>query len=116
MNTVERIKMICKERKIPISRLEKDLHFGNAYISGLKKGSIPADRLKLISEYLNLSVDYLITGQDTDPTEANDHTGPLTKEIGNDTELSQALLTYFQLPAAKKRHVIEMIQFLGETL
>lgn len=37
MNAVERVKAICKERKIRISKLESDLGFGNAYISGLKK-------------------------------------------------------------------------------
>ena len=64
MNTVERIKSICKERKIPISRLESDLKFGNAYISGLKKGTVPDDRLKLIADYLNVSMNFLITGED----------------------------------------------------
>nr|DAM38583.1 MAG TPA: RNA binding domain protein [Caudoviricetes sp.] len=29
MNCVERVKQICKERKVPISRLEKDLGFSN---------------------------------------------------------------------------------------
>lgn len=38
MNTVERIKAECKKRKIAISKLEKDLNFGNAYIGGLKRG------------------------------------------------------------------------------
>lgn len=69
MNTVERIKAICKERKIPISRLEKDLGFGNAYISGLKKGTVPDDRLRAISKYLYLSTEYLMTGKDTHNTD-----------------------------------------------
>lgn len=66
MNTVERIKSICKEQKIPISRLEKDLNFGNAYIAGLKKGTVPDDRLRLISKYLGVSVEYLMTGEETE--------------------------------------------------
>lgn len=37
MNTVDRIKAICKERKIPISRLEKACGFANGYIGQLKK-------------------------------------------------------------------------------
>ena len=64
MNTVERIKSICKERKIAISKLEQDLNFGNAYISQLKKGTIPDDRLKAVSDYLDLSMEYLVTGQE----------------------------------------------------
>lgn len=62
MNCVERVKSICKERGIAISKLEGDLGFGNAYISGLKKGKIPYDRLSKIADYLNLDIDYLATG------------------------------------------------------
>lgn len=46
MNSVENVKAICKERKIPISKLEKDLGFANGYISQLRKGVFPYDRLK----------------------------------------------------------------------
>ena len=66
MNTVERVKAICKERKIPISKLEKECGFSNGYIGQLKKGTVPDDRLRKISEYLNLSMEYLMTGKDKD--------------------------------------------------
>ena len=46
MTSVERVKAICKERKIAISRLEKDLGFSNGYIGQLRKGVFPDDRVK----------------------------------------------------------------------
>lgn len=90
MNTVERIKSICKERKIPVSRLEKDLNFGNAYIAGLKKGTVPDDRLRLISKYLDVSVEYLMTGEEPTETEkyySNDETAEIAQEIFENKEL-----------------------------
>lgn len=63
-NSVERVKAICKERKIPISRLESDLGFSNGYIGQLKKGVFPSDRLSKIAEYLDVTMDYLLTGQE----------------------------------------------------
>ena len=36
MNTVERVRKICSERGIAISKLEKECGFWNAYIAGLK--------------------------------------------------------------------------------
>jgi len=60
MNTVEKIKAICKERKIPISRLEKECGFANGYIGQLKKGSIPSDRLIKVSDFLGLSLSMLV--------------------------------------------------------
>ena len=60
MNSVERVRAICKARKIPISKLESELHFGNGYIGQLKKGTFPADRLAMIADYLNVTTDYLL--------------------------------------------------------
>lgn len=65
MNQVERIKELCKQRKIPLYRLEKDLGFANAYISGLKKGYMPPDRLSAVARYLGVSESYLTTGIDS---------------------------------------------------
>ena len=54
MNAVERVKAICKERKIPISKLESDCGFANGYIGQLRKGVFPDDRILKIAEYLNV--------------------------------------------------------------
>ena len=71
MNSVERVKSICKERRIAISRLEKDLGFANGYISQLRKGTFPAERLADIADYLSVSSEYLLTGEEKEksPTE-----------------------------------------------
>lgn len=66
MNSVERVKAICKERKLAISKLEKDLKFSNGYIGQLRKGTFPADRLVAIADYLGVSTDYLL-GKEENP-------------------------------------------------
>ena len=71
MNAVERVKSICKERKIPISKLERDLDFGNGYIGQLRKGMFPADRLAKIAEYLSISEEYILTGQEIEKAPAD---------------------------------------------
>lgn len=62
MNSVERVKALCKERKIPISNLERSLGFANGYISQLRKGVFPSDRLVKIADYFSVSIDYLLGG------------------------------------------------------
>lgn len=64
MNSVERVKAICKDRKIPISKVERDLGYANGYIGQLKRGVFPADRLQDIAEYLGVSSDYLLNGEE----------------------------------------------------
>lgn len=60
MNSVERVKALCKERKVPVSKLEKDLGFSNGYIGQLRKGSFPADRLAAIADYFGVTTDSLL--------------------------------------------------------
>lgn len=60
MDSVELVKSICKERKIPISKLERDLDFSNGYIRRLKNGNFPSGRLRKIADYLGLSVNFLL--------------------------------------------------------
>lgn len=69
MNSVERVKDICKNRKIPISKLEKELGFSNGYIGQLKKGVFPADRLEKISHFLGVTTTYLMTGKESNEKE-----------------------------------------------
>lgn len=90
MNSVERVKTICKDRKIPISKLERDLGYSNGYIGQLRKGTFPNDRLKEIAEYLEVSIDYLMTGKEKAGGETyylNDETKEIAQEIFEKKEL-----------------------------
>ena len=66
MDSVERVKMICRERKIPIAKLERECGFSNGYIHSLKEGKFSANRLYTIAKYLNVSPEYLLTGQNSE--------------------------------------------------
>lgn len=85
MNSVERVKAICKERRIPISRLEKELGYSNGYIGQLRKGVFPADRLKEIADYLELSADFLMTGNEAS-AEQSSLTAKDERDIAKDME------------------------------
>lgn len=90
MNSVELIKMICKERKIPISKLEKECGFSNGYFSSLKKGVLPSDRLKKVADYLHLDVEYLSTGVHSAPQPSyyfDDETAKLAQVLFENQEL-----------------------------
>lgn len=87
MNSVERVKKICKERKIPISKLEKDLGFANGYIGQLKKGSFPDDRLLAIANHLGVTTNFLINGDEKlEETEKQALTAKDRKDIAKDME------------------------------
>ena len=97
MNGVERVKAICKERKIPISKLEKDLGYANGYIGQLRKGVFPSDRLMEIAEYLSVSHTYILTGEETENAPANDGERSVSDDdikfalFGGDGEITDAM-------------------------
>jgi transcriptional regulator with XRE-family HTH domain len=103
MNTVERIKTICKERKIAISTLEKACGFANGYIGQLKKGSVPDDRLIKIADYLNVSRDFLMTGEEISITD---------DMVGEHIEL---ISLYENLTQEQKDHVLNMMRLLNNS-
>ena len=63
-NSIQYVREICKEREIPVSRLERDCGFANGYLNPQKLRKLPYDRAVIIARYLDLSIDYLLTGED----------------------------------------------------
>lgn len=60
MNIVDKIKVLAKERNLTLAELERKLDFGNGTIARWRTRTPGADKLKLVAEHFNVSVDYLI--------------------------------------------------------
>lgn len=59
----EKIEAICKERKLPISKLEEAAGLGNATVRGWAKSYPRVDKLKAVADVLGVSLDYLVSGE-----------------------------------------------------
>lgn len=93
MNSVDIIKKICKERKIPISRLERDLGYGNGYIGQLRKGTLPSDRAVEIAKYLDIDLQYLLSGGEIQEREESKLNARDEKDIAKDLDRIMEKLT-----------------------
>lgn len=49
---IDYVRLLCKERNISISKLEKDLGFSNGYLNPKKLKKVPYDRAVMIADYL----------------------------------------------------------------
>lgn len=108
MNCVDRVKEICKQRKIAISKLEKDLGFSNGYVGQLRKGVFPADRLARIANYFGVSIDYLLTGEEKAPTESGE------REVSFDDFTYAMFDEGKELTEENKQKLLEMAKFFKQ--
>ena len=90
MTVSERIESLRKERKISQGNLEKELGFSNGSISKWKTSMPKPERLQKIADYFGVTVDYLMTGNESDGKEryyTNDETASIAQEIFDNKEL-----------------------------
>lgn len=88
MSTLEIIKDLCAKRGTSITRLEKEMGYSNGSLSKVSK--IPAERLLEIAKKFDVSVEYLITGEqqrDADGYYYNPETAKLAQEIFDNKDL-----------------------------
>lgn len=72
------------------------------------------DKLQKIADYFGVSLEYLTTGKEPEFDKYGAEETHLYSQIRNDAELFKALSKYFKLSDAKKKHVVELINLLGE--
>ncbi len=97
MSVIKRIKEISP---ISIKKLEETLGFGNGTISKWDKSSPKADKIITVAKYLNVSIDYLLTGNQQN------------KDL---TELQKELLKKFSsLPEKEQYKILGKIELMLE--
>lgn len=117
MTILERIKDECKKQKnISITTLEAELGYSNGSLAKAK--DIPSSRILEISKYLNVPMEYLMTGEGpkinfdylyTD--ENSDFLIEMTKNI-SDPKFLVRMQKYMELMNDSKKSVDDMIDFL----
>lgn len=67
VNLYEKIKELAAQKKLSIRRLEEELGFANGSLKQWKNSNPGADKLAKVAKYFNVSVDYLLGLDTTEP-------------------------------------------------
>ena len=104
---LDKIKALCKEKKTSISKLEKQLGFGNGVI-GRWDRSVPSyERLAAVANALDVPVSYL-TGETDDPS-----AGIKKDPIPKDGAVSSAVQEIFDfLDSASGEELADVIKYI----
>lgn len=96
-NSVQYVRDLCQQRKIPISQLEKDCGFSNGYLNPKKMAKIPYDRAQIIADYLGISADCILTGEESKKAPAESGKRSVSDDdikfalFGGDGEITDAM-------------------------
>lgn len=97
---VDRIIALIKQKGLSINAVEKQLGFGNGAIKRFSTSSPSADKIITLSNFLNVSTDYLLTGEEKSPSLPDDE---------------QELLKYYKkLPEREQVKLISRAETLSE--
>lgn len=78
---LERIELLCKDRYMTVSALEKELGYGSGTIRKWAKQTPSTDKLSRVADYFRVSVDYLL-GREVDDSERD----ALVEQLARDPE------------------------------
>lgn len=90
MGLYENIRNVAKTKGISINRLEKELGFARSSINKFNKNTPSAEKLQQIADYLDVTVDHLMTGEEKEINEKyylNDETAKAAQEIFENNDL-----------------------------
>ena len=104
MDMKERVQELCKKNSISVSELEKTLGFGNGYISKLGQSTPNTSKIKLIADYFNVSIDYIITGEEK-------HTIPVPKMTD---EYYKLISIYSNLSETDRNYIMSLAERLNQ--
>lgn len=99
MGIKERIKELCKKNKISMNALEKKLGLGVGYISKIGKSTPNSTNIKKIADYFNVSVDFIMTGEDNrieTPDFNKEHIELITLYSQLEKEQKEAVFTFLR--------------------
>lgn len=110
----ENFERLCKKHQTNASQVSKATGISTATLTNWKKGNYTPkqDKLQLIADYFNVSVDYLMTGKEPDFTlEMAEIDVKLTDMP---IRLKEYALKLVSLPETKINAILSMIDAMGD--
>lgn len=110
----ENFEKLCKENKTNPSQVSKATGISTATLTSWKKGAYTPkqDKLQLIADHFKVSVDYIITGKES---EFAIEMAQTDVELSNMSKrVKEYAIRLNKLPSSKQEHIMQLIDMLEE--
>lgn len=109
MNLLDRVKLLCKNRGISQGKMEKEMGISNGASSKWKTSSPSMEILQKLSDYFDVSVEYLMTGKEKENDGKyylNDETAQIAQEIFENQDMKTLFdMSRKMTPERLKAHI-----------
>lgn len=110
MSIKEKVKELCKVRSISLNKLEQEIGVASGYLSKLDNPGIKT--IKLIADYFDVSVDYLIAEKEVEfITETAKKDVLLT---GMSNKIKEYALKLAEMPKEQQEQIMSLIDMLSD--
>lgn len=109
MTVLERIKCLCKEKGISVTTLEQELGYSNGSLAKAK--DIPSSRIKEISKYFSVTMDFIMTGEPEftlEMAEIDVELSDMSKRV------KEYAIRLNELSNDKQEHIMQLIDMLED--
>ena len=115
MLTYEQIKVLCKEKGVAVTNVEKELGFARGSLCKVNTSKPSMEKVQKLADYFNVSVDYLMTGEEKEGGETyylNDETREIAQEIFENPDLRSLFDMSRKMPPERLKAHLEFMKNL----
>ena len=73
----DRIKILCKENKISVNKLEEELKISKGSLCKIDVNKPSAEKMQKIADFFNVTVEFLATGEEAEPNAVDKEKNPI---------------------------------------
>lgn len=110
MSIKEKVKELCKEKGISLNKLEQEIGVASGYLSKLDNHGIKT--VKLIADYFDVSVDFLITENEEEFIVETAKKDVLL--TGMSSRIKEYALKLSEMPKEERDQIISLIDMLAD--
>lgn len=109
MGIYDNIKEVCKDKGISINKLEQTLGFARSSISKFNTNIPSSEKISLVAKELGVSVEYLMTGKETEKETQHYYLDDETREYANELKNNKELKMLFDASRNAKKEDLKMV-------
>ena len=107
MTIYERIKELCKERKISVNKLEENLNIAKGSLCRIDVNKPSADKINKLAKFFGVSAEYLVSGKTEEKSTSENNPLNIFEEPIDETRAALCKNVFFSIKEGIDSNVLD---------